>query len=618
MGSLEQTARDSRAGRRRVWGSLAVVSMIAAVLAVGAQPSGAVTTTKSFNATCTGADAPTTNTLAALGGALAAPVTVKVDGPQFVEPGQTGVPFSINMSLALDAKTVDTVAAISPSLKVSNVKAPLAVSGPTATTAINASIPDQTLTLTAGKPFTAAFPAIKGQLDDIGNSGLIKITTSSLTFSITLTKGPLTDPLNLKCSTGSTLASIPVKVAGSPDIVQPIEVDAVEGQPVTVDVLGEHVTNGKTKDGVEQQVDPSTLKIVDGDAQIVNGQVVATGPAAGTTADVTFEVCAGTIKISDADPGTSEVQEVRLFHDPDSQALKREIGSRFAFDGESADKVVWSMDFPGSFPFFTEPNPPKVEELEEGQETWWQQHAIEYFLNPHVFPTAAEMQAGLESIPTIGAGNVKVTQGELVSNGAGNVPEDVTLKGSMGYMPYTVEFTGDLANKALDQISVANLYSFLPSEIKTALLGLAGELGGDGEGEPGDGEPGEEPTPIPDGLTAKEYVDQLFALAGQYGTNGDVVKWLETLQLAFKVMGENIADLIDVAEVTALLNDIFQPAAAIVTPVQGEDPTPEEFQELCSQGIITVQSASVEGATATDGTGGQPTNVGGATLSAAG
>ncbi|MEZ5267146.1 MAG: hypothetical protein R2789_00765 [Microthrixaceae bacterium] len=336
--------------------------MIAAVLAVGAQPSGAVTTTKSFNATCTGADAPTTNTLAALGGALAAPVTVKVDGPQFVEPGQTGVPFSINMSLALDAKTVDTVAAISPSLKVSNVKAPLAVSGPTATTAINASIPDQTLTLTAGKPFTAAFPAIKGQLDDIGNSGLIKITTSSLTFSITLTKGPLTDPLNLKCSTGSTLASIPVKVAGSPDIVQPIEVDAVEGQPVTVDVLGEHVTNGKTKDGVEQQVDPSTLKIVDGDAQIVNGQVVATGPAAGTTADVTFEVCAGTIKISDADPGTSEVQEVRLFHDPDSQALKREIGSRFAFDGESADKVVWSVDG-----ILELPDLPKDEVLEEAR-----------------------------------------------------------------------------------------------------------------------------------------------------------------------------------------------------------------------------------------------------------
>ena len=617
MGSLEQTARDSRAGRRRVWGSLAVVSMIAAVLAVGAQPSGAVTTTKSFNATCTGADAPTTNTLAALGGALAAPVTVKVDGPQFVEPGQTGVPFSINMSLALDAKTVDTVAAISPSLKVSNVKAPLAVSGPTATTAINASIPDQTLTLTAGKPFTAAFPAIKGQLDDIGNSGLIKITTSSLTFSITLTKGPLTDPLNLKCSTGSTLASIPVKVAGSPDIVQPIEVDAVEGQPVTVDVLGEHVTNGKTKDGVEQQVDPSTLKIVDGDAQIVNGQVVATGPAAGTTADVTFEVCAGTIKISDADPGTSEVQEVRLFHDPDSQALKREMGSRFAFDGESADKVVWSVDG-----ILELPDLPKDEVLEEGEDSAWQKWVADntfgILLTPHAFPTASEVQAGLESIPTIGAGNVKVTQGELVSNGAGNVPEDVTLKGSMGYMPYTVEFTGDLANKALDQISVANLYSFLPSEIKTALLGLAGELGGDGEGEPGDGEPGEEPTPIPDGLTAKEYVDQLFALAGQYGTNGDVVKWLETLQLAFKVMGENIADLIDVAEVTALLNDIFQPAAAIVTPVQGEDPTPEEFQELCSQGIITVQSASVEGATATDGTGGQPTNVGGATLSAAG
>ncbi|MCB1285239.1 MAG: hypothetical protein KDB20_13095, partial [Microthrixaceae bacterium] len=501
-----------------------------------------MTTSKSFNATCTGDDekddGATTNTLAALGGSLAAPVTVKYNGPQFVEPGQTAVPFGIDMSLALDAKTVDTVAAISPSLTVSGVNAPLTVSGPTATTKINATIPAQTLTLTAGKPFTASFPTIKGQLDEIGNSGLIKITTSSLTFSIKLTSGPLKAPLNLKCSTGATIASIPVKVAGSPDIVQPIEVDAVEGQPVTVDVLGEHVTNGKTKDGVEQQVDPSTLKVVDGDAQIVDGKVVATGPAAGTTADVTFEVCAGTIKIADADPGTSEVQEVRLFHDPDSQALKREIGSRFAFDGESGNQVVWSTDFPM-------PNPPKDEEVPEGQESWWQKLVGDNFLGflliDHTYPTAAEMQAGLESIPTIGAGNVKVTQGEHVSNGAGNVPEDVTLKGSMGYMPYTVEFTGDLANKALDQISVAYLYSFLPSEIKTALLGLADSLGGDDEGEPGDGEPGEEPTPIPDGLTAKEYVDQLFALAGQYGTNGDGEKWFETLQLALKVMGENIA-----------------------------------------------------------------------------
>ncbi|MFV0315464.1 MAG: hypothetical protein ACK5O2_00685, partial [Microthrixaceae bacterium] len=481
---------------------------------------------------------------------------------------------------------------------------------------INPSVPDQTLTLTAGQPFNAAFPPIAGELNEIGNSGLIKITTTGLDFTIKLDSPTVPDPLNMTCTTGATLASIPVKVAGSPDIVQPIEVETVAGQSTTVDVLGQYVTNGRTKDGVEQQVDPSTLKIVEGDAQIVDGKVVATGPAAGQQADVTFEVCAGTIKVTDADPGTSEVQEIRLFFDPNTQALKREMGSRFSFNGEAADSVVWSMD--SNFIFPNLPNPPKTEELKEGEPSWWQQNVNNYILNPHTWPTAAEMQAGLESIPTIGAGNVKVTRGDLVSNGAGNVPEGTTLKGGMEYMPYTVEFTGALGNKALDQIGSGKLYSFLPSEIKDSLIGLAQGLGSD-DGEEGEG--GEDTsTPIPDGLTAKEYVDQLFAQAGVFGTNGDLVNWLATIQLAFKVLGENIGDLIDVNAALAVINDIFQPSPGVVTVVQGEDPTPEEFQDLCSQGIVTLKSATVASET-TLPPGGQPgdgSRNGGAPLSAAG
>ncbi|MCO5316845.1 MAG: hypothetical protein M9942_00240 [Microthrixaceae bacterium] len=608
----------NRPGRRRTTaGVLAVVAMLAGLLAVGAQPSAAATTTKKINATCSGADAATSNTLSALGGSLSTPITVTADAPAFVEPEQTGVPISMSINISLDAGTVNTVAAISPSMKVSNVRAPLAVSGPTSTTSIDATLPDQTIKLTAGQPFNANFSGIKGELNDIGTGGLIKVSTSQLTFTIQLTSGPLTDPLNLKCSTGATVLSIPVKVAGSPDIVQPIEVATQPGEQVSLDVLSEYVTNGMTKDGVEQQVDPSTLKVLEGDAQIVDGQLVATGPAAGETTDVTFEVCAGTIKIADADPGTTEVQEIRLFLDPNAQALKREMGSRFAFAGESADKVVWSMDFP--FPF-TEPNPPKDEEVPEGKDSWWQKNVNNFILNPHTWPTAAEMEAGLESIPTIGAGNVEVTRGDIVSNANGNVPEGVTLKGGMQYRPYVVTFAGELANKAHDQITVAQLYSFLPTEIKAQLLSLADSLGGDDEGDgEGDGEPGEEPTPIPDGLTAKQYVDQLSAEAGRLGAAGDIAGWLETIQLMFKVIGENVGDLIDISEVTALLNDVFQPNPEIVTLTQGEDPTPEQFQDLCSQGIVTLTSAEVASATATPGTEGTGgATVAGATLQPAG
>ncbi|MCZ7630736.1 MAG: hypothetical protein M5U19_17635 [Microthrixaceae bacterium] len=607
MGSLPESEKSTRrrSNRRSIAGILAVAAVIAALLVSGTQSS-AATSSKTFNASCSGADPGTAKLLKTIGsGSLATPVTVKADAPPFVEPGQTGVGFSLSLSFSLDTKTVDTVAAISPKVKVSKVNAPLAVTGPTSTKSITGTLPDQNLTLAKGKPFNAAFPPIKGTLNDIGSGGLIKVSTQELFFTITLGSGPIKEPLNFKCSTGATVLSLPVKVAGSPNIVQPIMIETKQGQPTTVDVLGKYVTNGKTKDGVEQKVDPSTLKILEGDATIVDGKVVATGPAAGKSAEVTFQVCAGTINISEADPGKTEVQEIRLFFDPNNQALKRELGSRFAFNQKSGDQVVWSVN---RHP--VAPNPPKDEVVEPGKNSWWQLHVNDYVLfNPHIYPSAADMQAGLESIPTIGAGGVKVTQGEIVSNGRKNVPEGVTLKGGMQYMPYTVEFSGKLANKAHDQIVVAQLYSFLPIEIKNSLLGLLDKLGGD---DGGDGE-GTPKTPIPDGLTAKEYVDQLSAEAARKGANGDIVGQIETIKLMIKVIGENLMDFIDIGEITSLLNDVFQSTPEVVTVTQGEDPAPEEKQELCSQGVVTLTSVATVSPETTVPPGPPPT-VGGAQL----
>ncbi len=508
MGSLTRSAGEasSRGRGRRTWGALAVTALMASVLVVVAQPSGAATSTKSLTSSCTGADKATTDALSAFGGSVSAPITATTDAPAFVEPDQTGVPVKVTFSLSLTPDLVDKVVAVSPTLKVSNANIPIQVSGPTSTTSFVGKPAPQTITLQKGTALNAAFPTINGTLNDIGSGGIIKLSSQSFTFTITLA-GNLIDPLNLKCTTGSTLIGIPVKVAGSPDIVQPIEIASNEGEGVSVDVLSDYVTNGRTKDGVEQQVDPSTLKIVEGDAQIVDGKIVSTGPAAGTSADVTFEVCAGTIEVAAADPGTSEVQELRIYSDPNTIAGKREIGARFAFgdpvEVEGVDApvqpsgdVLWSakhargplgLPIPAPYPNGTTGYPGQF--LTGPAPANWTDNVNTYaFQSDFAYPTAAMVQTALESIPSIGPGNVSVTQGDIVSNGAGNVPDGVSLEGQMQYAPYVVSFQGDLANKALDQIVIAKLYSFLPSEIKDTLLTLipsgdGGEGGGEGGGE---------------------------------------------------------------------------------------------------------------------------------------
>ena len=71
--------------------------------------------------------------------------------------------------------------------------------------------------------------------------------------------------------------------------------------------------------------------------------------------------------------------------------------------------------------------------------------------------------------------------------------------------------------------------------------------------------------------------------------------------------------MIDIPAMTALLGELFQAPAGVATTTQGEDPTPEEFQELCSQGIVTLTSEAVVLAADTGAGGSPPTSVAGET-----
>jgi hypothetical protein len=550
-----------------------VTALMGAALVWGSAPTGAATT-KTFTPVCTDPD----GLLASLGIAPP-PVTATVEAPAFVEPGQTGVPVSVSYSVLLDAKLVDlALGAGGPTLALSNVKSQTVVSGPpaTSTTSIPGDWAGTTITLTAGQPATIALPKFEGTLNDIGSGGVIKLSSQSVQFTVTVVGKAVT----VTCTTGVTIATIPIKIAGSPDIVQPIDVDGAEGQDVTVDVLADFVTNGRTKDGVEQQVDPSTLKVLEGNATVVDGKIVAVSPAAGTSADVTFEVCAGTVEIAPADPGTSEVQELRIFREPATDFSKRMLGARFALGGGPGAPLWTAQTRIGGLPWA----PPFVPD-EATNPNWWSNNVNNFAIvqSDFRYPSAAELQASLESVPGIGAGNVKVTRGTVQS-----------VKGTkLQYMPFNVEFTGALARTSVNPISVAKMYSFLPTEILDNLLALAGSAGGGGGGG-GTGPkypiPAGDLNGVPINGDAKAYVDYLQKDIGNYiiGTQD----WQDAVALWAGVLGENITAVIDIDAALKALTSLFIPKPETVTLTQGEDPVAAQTQELCSQGVITLTSAA--------------------------
>jgi hypothetical protein len=350
-----------------------------------------------------------------------------------------------------------------------------------------------------------------------------------------------------------------------------------------VDVLGKYVTNGRDKSGVERQVDPSTLKVVEGPGSVQGGKLVIPSPAAGTTADITFEVCAGTVEVAPATEGTDEVQRIRLFHEP-GNSFKRSFAATFNLGGDPG-LPVWMVG--------------QNTVLALGGPQPWGSKVLPYALagasgaSPYEWPTDAEMKAGVESITEIGNGNVEVTVGDVQVQPGSNGQK------AYQYRDYEVHFTGAKGKQDVPDLKTTHLASFLPQELLANLLAQVSELG-EGDG----GEPKPPKYPLPADTTAKEYLDQIWADAGKAWAQLDLQTYFQKVQLWLGVFGENIMSLIDINAALSFITGLFPRGPEIVWLTQGEDPKPAEMQELCSQGVVTIRTADVLPATTTSVPGG--------------
>jgi hypothetical protein len=574
---------ETRATTKRAGAVLAVAGLLSGLLVFVAQPSGATVTTK-ITATCSSPDPEATTLIKAIdaSGTISAPLDVTVDAPAFVEPGQTGVPVSVTYALSLSADLVDKAAAVTDSLSLSAATVNTTVSGPTSTKVIPGAPADRTITLVKGQALSSSFDPFTGTLNDIGQSGVIKLISDRISFTMSLTVAGAAKNLPLQCESGATLATIPVKVAGSPDITQPINLQGTAGQDLTVDVLGQYTKAGVSKDGVTQPVDPNTLKVIDGPGKVVAGKVVIPSPSAGANSDTTFQVCAGTIEVVPAVAGVSEVQTLTLEVDPNALLLRRPIGMQFQL-GDDATKLsppFWTAKYGITAPlradqWITDPAP-----------TDWDKQKDPYFFSAFEFPPPENLQKVLEAMPNVGAGNVEVTE----------------LSRSASKIQYQVAFVNGMAGKFVPKLSTgSHFWSILPQEWLAGLLGAAKNLGGGGT-------TATTAPPNNDWLAYSEKLHQ-EALALLPDVNAALAKQGESILAALNDPGTQ-------AKLLAFLQSLFTPTPLAEFTVKGVDPIAAQTQVLCSQGVVSVKSASVQGATTVpgggsgDGTG----NTGGAAI----
>jgi hypothetical protein len=528
------------------------VALLATMFAFGsATPTGAAPQSKSLTGSCSGADAASKGLLAAFGGALTVPFTVTSDVPATLGPSAPDQPISFTWGVTLAASVTTQVAGIDPNLTIKDAALDIDVKGPTGTTEVLGRPAAQDIAITAGVPATLTQGPFGGTLKEIGKGGIIKYSPKRIAFTISLDISGKATEVKVECTAPGTVATTSIKIPGSPDIQQPIELDATPDQTVSVDVLGKYVTAGTDEKGVKRPPLPETLKVLEGPGTVSNGQVQVKAGAAGSTASVTFEVCSGTL------PGTNEVQTLVL--DPTSEVLKKGIGFTLKY-GDATTDVIWMVApawralFPGAFV----------------KPTNWVDQANSYIITPFELPAPADIQLALERVPAIGGGGVKVT----TQPGKANA--------------YNIEFTGKNGEKDIESLSIGNYYSVFPQEVLANIISAAQTL----LNAPDD--PNATTTTFPGNVTLEQYIAQLEVQLYAAQQANDLPAQLDILGKLVPLQLSNALANIDVNATISALTGLFSTPPATATATAGDTPI-----GICSQGVIDVTVAgAVAGANA--------------------
>jgi hypothetical protein len=601
---VRSTRRPS--ARRRTGAAIVATAVVSMLLVVAT--SGTTTSAAPVNATiatsCTGRDKATNDTLALAKGLIGSDrvaVNLLVTGGDVPETAglEQDINAAFNWAATMDQNLIDQAAALIPSITVSNINATQQVKGPASEdTFTGSNAGPVNIVPKAGVPAQLPIGTIGGTVTTTGG-GIITYRVGALTLDVKLSVTGVGDfDLKLTCEVqgsniiAKTTVRDPDAPVFNPEVVQ---LDADANETVSVDLLGDVITPGKTP------LLPESLKIVEqpsgGTASISDGVLSFTAPATAGTYTTTVEVC-GAPKDEAGTPGVNETQLLTLGENWTGvgtggglpivgQALNpRPVAFTLKVGGEETG-LIWTAEHALLPPIFPMPLDGKTPTPEN-----WAPATSPGLVNKYATDTRykgvspAEVQSALEKLPSIGAGNVQV---EAV-NGNTEKPNLVTA--------LKVTYVGAKGEQDIPSVELGQWYSVPPQEvldrISAVISGLAGSLGG--EPDPDAPPPSEfenfidtlDPnTPADQAAADKAMGDKILASIVS-GTPVPGSDW--SAYILFKL---NIGALIP--QLTAFLNSLFPQKIAASTFEQGEAPTPP--QPLCAQGIVQVTVAEVQGET---------------------
>lgn len=494
-----------------------------------------------------------------------------------------------NVAATLDQALIDGAAALIPQIPVSNIGGTLLVNGPSSVPSFPVSAPNITVRPVAGQPANVPLGTAGGPITTT-SGGIITYRVGSVQFDSSLSIPSLGLSFNLKlnCTVqGSNLiARTTVRDPDAP-VFNPevVALQANAGQTVTVDLLGDVVTEGKTP------LLPETLEIVGppsaGSASITDGVFSFTAPAAPGVYSTTVQVC-GAPKPDSGIPGVAEEQVIRLGDNWAASGAGGLSARPVAFSikvGDAETPLIWTVNGRQKPLLLAQPTPENWAPANRAGEVG--NYAL---LTTYLRPTAAQVRTALEAVPAIGAGNVEVT--EVLDEGG-------ALTG------FSIRYINERAEQDMPNLSLGQWYAVPPQEVLDRLLEAATGLigGGDGEGDGG----GEAPAGPFDGLDPSDPADQRAAdkiISDEFAAGRLPSPELWEAYLDFKIL----QPLLDAApQILSFITSLFPTKLEAETTTEGESPTPP--QPLCAQGIIDVTVAEV--ADETEVPPGTPAQVGG-------
>ena len=370
------------------------------------------------------------------GGGLAFSAEITTDAPAKTTPSSG--PFTANFDLTLTLPE-SLLKPAKELLKLDAVEVKNATYGIVASGAADASlttvVPSQVISF-ASSPVVVR-QRVSGTIDP-KRAGGITYTAGNTKLTIVINKavaGVQINELTVNCGSSKDIATTSVQIPGAPIVAGPIYQLAY-----TANVVGQPLIGTKITPDSGNPLIPNSLKVA---RQAPNGGYSVVGGGASFFLapretgfyTVNYDVCAAS-KIVPEVPGVNTVQTM-AFPAPPPVGFPNPhaIAMTLQFKGAKSAPIPLSVR-----PFFGGPSPTNAKLLE----------VSDTLFGTFVAPSAAQIQAALESISTIGKGNVTV--------------------GGNGATGYTITFVNALGLSEQPKVDVVDFVGWLPAEVLTGAL----------------------------------------------------------------------------------------------------------------------------------------------------